>query len=269
MDGPPTATNDIALSADARRVLSAGHNGKLQLWDTGTGECLHVMFASTHGATSARFYDGGRRALAAVNEKLQFWDLANGRLLRTIEKCGLAHSIWVSPDERVAATVGRSNKIMLWNLRRERRLRALEGTDERVTSASISADGRSVVACARGNIRLWEIASGQCVQVLEHPGHPMHARLSPDGRSVLSADDDDRLRVWDVPSGQLLRALETHQGRPVGLAFAPDGDFALSAGSDGTVQRWEFDWELSVPADSGSDRHRARLGTVLSRMWRR
>jgi WD40 repeat protein/serine/threonine protein kinase len=127
LEGPSSMVNDISLSAETQRVLSAGHDGKLRLWHAGTGECLRVLHASTHGATSARFYDGGRQALAAVNSRLQFWDLADGRLLRTIEDCGLAHSIWVSPDERVAATAGRSKTITLWDLGRQRRLRVLEG----------------------------------------------------------------------------------------------------------------------------------------------
>ncbi|WP_406314464.1 protein kinase [Streptosporangium sp. NBC_01639] len=318
LEGHSTMVNDISLSADTQHVLSAGHDGKLQLWHIGTGECLRVMFASTHDATSARFYDGGRRALAAVDGRLQFWDLADGRLLRTIEDCGLAHSIWVSPDERVAATVGRSKRIMLWDLGRRRRLRTLEGHDDQVSSVSMSADGRFVVVCGPGCIRLWDVASGECVRVLEHPGHPLKARLSTDGRFALSADSDSFLRVWDAHSGQMLRALEGHQGRIRDLAFAPDGSFALSAGNDGTVQRWDFDWELSTrePADwadgatphlelflarqrtgrktGGADelmerlqdagfgwlrpegvraqlerRTTGRLGTVLSRMWKR
>ncbi|MFE3454283.1 protein kinase [Nonomuraea sp. NPDC059194] len=251
IEGPLTAVNDISLSADNQRVLSAGHDGKLQLWHAGTGECLRVLYASTHGLTAAQFYDGGRKALAAVNEKLQFWDLNDGRLLRTIADCGLAHSISVSPDERVAATAGRSKEIMLWDLRRRRRLRTLKGHDDRVSSVSMSADGRFVVSCGRGYIGLWDIASGECVRVLEHPGHPMTARLSTDGRFALSAGSDSFLRVWDVHSGQMLRALEGHQRRIVDLAFAPDGSFALSTGGNGTVQRWDFDWELSArePAD--------------------
>ncbi|MER5421145.1 protein kinase domain-containing protein [Streptosporangium roseum] len=252
LEGHSSMVNDISLSADTQRVLSAGHDGRLRLWHAGTGECLRVLFASTHGATSARFYDGGRQALAAVNNRLQFWDLADGRLLRTVEDCGLAHSIWVSPDERVAVTTGRSRKILLWDLGRRRRLRTLEGhDDDRVSSVSMSADGRFVVSCGRGCIRLWDVASGECVRVLEHPGHPLKARLSTDGRFALSADSDSFLRVWDVHSGQMLRALEGHQRRIRDLAFAPDSSFALSAGGDGTVQRWDFDWELSTrePAD--------------------
>lgn len=182
----------------------------------------------------------------------------------------------------------------------------------------MSADGRFVVVCGPGCIRLWDVVSGECVRVLEHPGHPLKARLSTDGRFALSADSDSFLRVWDAHSGQMLRALEGHQGRIRDLAFAPDGSFALSAGNDGTVQRWDFDWELATrePADwadgatphlelflarqrtgrktGGADelmerlqdagfgwlrpegvraqlerRTTGRLGTVLSRMWKR
>jgi WD40 repeat protein len=114
----------------------------------------------------------------------------------------------------------------------------------------MSADGRFVVSCERGAIRLWDVASGECVRVLEHPAISRTARLSTGGRFALSADSDSFLRVWDVHSGQMLRAVEGHQGTIRDLALAPDGSFALSAGRDG-VQRWDFDWQLSTrePAD--------------------
>ncbi|WP_327090248.1 serine/threonine protein kinase [Nonomuraea sp. NBC_01738] len=262
LEGPASALNDLDLSADGRHVLAAGHNGKLQLWDAETGERLRHLFAATHAANSARFYDGGRKAVAAVNDRLQFWDLVNGRLLRTIEKCGMASAVWVSRDERVAVTTGPSQKITLWSLGWRRRLRVFEGHDDRVRSASLSIDGRHMVSSSAGCIRLWEVASGACVRVLEHPGYPMKVRLSADGRFVLSVDGDSVLRVWDVRSGELLRVLDGHQRRISDLALAPDGSFALSAGGEGTVQRWELDWELTAnePADSG---------TIWSRLWRR
>ncbi|MET9342151.1 protein kinase [Nonomuraea sp. NPDC003804] len=270
LEGPASALNDLALSADGRRVLAAGHDGKLRLWDAGTGKCLHVLFAATHSAHSARFYDGGRKAVAAVNDRLQFWDLAEGRLLRAVEKCDMADSIWVSPDERVAVTTGRSTKITLWNLRRQRRLRVLEGHEDRVRSVSMSTDGRYVVSSGDRCIRLWDVVSGACVRVLEHPGYAMEARLSSDGRFVLSADGDSVLRVWDVQSGQMLRALEGHHRRISGLAFAPDGSFVLSAGG-GTVQRWELDWELAArePADTAEHPGAMWSRMMWSRTWKR
>jgi WD40 repeat protein len=93
-------------------------------------------------------------------------------------------------------------------------------------------------------VRLWlrldtpHRESGSLVRTLVHPGASA-CGFSPDGRWVLSGGGDATLRVWDVATGQQVRALSGHRG-PVGAcAFSPDGRLLISAGWDDTVRVWE------------------------------
>ena len=63
-------------------------------------------------------------------------------------------------------------------------------------------------------MRLWEVATGQCVRVLEgHTDNVLSVAWSLDGRQALSGADDRTVRLWEVATGQCVRVLEGHTRR--------------------------------------------------------
>src|SRR5258708_38629584 len=90
-------------------------------------------------------------------------------------------------------------------------------------------------------VRLWEVASGSCLRVLEgHTARVWSVAFSPDGGRALSASDDETVRLWDVASGNCLRLLEGHTANVFSVAFSPDGGRALSPSEHGVLRVWEF-----------------------------
>lgn len=64
--------------------------------------------------------------------------------------------------------------------------------------------------------------------------------LSPDGRTLASAGADDTAVLWDIPSGNLLAALE-HGSYVYALAFSPDGRTLATGGADDLVRLWSVE----------------------------
>ena len=63
--------------------------------------------------------------------------------------------------------------------------------------------------------------------------------FSPDGKTLVSASADHRVRLWEADTGQLETTLEGHTGRVYSVAFAPDGKTLASSSAEGTVRLWE------------------------------
>jgi WD40 repeat protein len=65
------------------------------------------------------------------------------------------------------------------------------------------------------------------------------AAFSPDGGAIVSASDDNTVKIWDARTGQLLRTLEGHKNLVYSAAFSPDGGAIVSASRDKTVKIWD------------------------------
>ena len=74
---------------------------------------------------------------------------------------------------------------------------------------ALSADGQRVASGADvGTVRLWDAASGECLQVLTgHASGVWHVGLSADGSLAVSAGLDGTVRLWDAPTNTELRML--------------------------------------------------------------
>ncbi len=62
--------------------------------------------------------------------------------------------------------------------------------------------------------------------------------FSANGRQAISGSQDNVLRVWDIPTGLLLRTLDAHANRINAVAFSRDGGKILSGASDQSVRIW-------------------------------
>jgi len=63
--------------------------------------------------------------------------------------------------------------------------------------------------------------------------------FSPDGKTLLTITADDKARLWDARSGQLLATLAGGSSGVTSAAFEPSGKYVATAEEDGAVWLWE------------------------------
>jgi WD40 repeat protein len=74
-----------------------------------------------------------------------------------------------------------------------------------------------------------------------HKGHVRIVRYSPDGRLLVTAGDGRAVRLWKMPSGELLRTPEGHDKGTLCAAFAPDGRTLATGGWPPEVCFWDIE----------------------------
>ncbi len=186
----------------------------------------------------------GRTLLVAGAGGALVWDLAKGKEVRTL--AGAGEQLVVAPDGKSVVT--NSGALQRWDLATGRPLYADNGGDghaDEVTAVVFSADGKRLASGARdGTVRLWDTTAGRPLHVWR--GHEARRPvrvwrwekagvqaldMTPDGRRVVSAGSEGRLKVWDAVAGKELRTIPlAGEGDLVTfhLRISPDGREAVA-----------------------------------------
>ena len=72
-----------------------------------------------------------------------------------------------------------------------------------------------------------------------HTDYVNSAVYSPDGRSIVTASDDNTARIWDAVTGKLLHSLEGHTSWVRSAVYSPDGRSIVTASLDNTARIWD------------------------------
>ena len=82
---------------------------------------------------------------------------------------------------------------------------------------------------------------GSLLRTLHGHNHWVNAvAITPDGKRMVSAADDQTLKVWDLRTGQELHTLRGHSNAVHAVAITPDGEQAVSASADQTLKVWDL-----------------------------
>lgn len=83
-------------------------------------------------------------------------------------------------------------------------------------------------------------ARGWTLETRRHRGPIYCFAFSPDEKLVATGGFDATIRIWEVATGRLLRALVGHDYYVISLSWSPDGKVLASAGGpDGTFRLWD------------------------------
>lgn len=240
----------VACSADGRRVASASDDGTVRLWDPRTGECVHVMTGHTDWIRTLAFDPSGERlASAGEDGRVLLWDVARGTLAARIET-GMPRVFGVTfcDGGRCVAAGGSGTAIALFSSEGAP-IGGLAGHDGVVSAVvALDAAGPTLASCSKdGTVKVWDLASRECIRTLEVGGQVRCGAFTDHGASFVSGGEDGILRRWALASGACVAQVRAHQGAIWSLAVAPGGDILATAGNDGAVRLWSLPGVAPLP----------------------
>jgi RNA polymerase sigma factor (sigma-70 family) len=246
-----------ACTPDGKRLVTAGRDKTVRLWDLATGKEIRRFDwppeqADTRTEPSA---DG-----LTQRWERQLWD-----------DLALACQAALSPDGQTVAA-SRGGVVCLWETSTGKKLRQLQTAQKRLDQLAFSADGKQLLTLGPGHATaVWEVATGECLRRRE--GQPVDrfrvseyaavmeqvALVSPGWKYLAYREQAPNDGLWsikikDLATGKVLTQIHTGDGRAP-FTFTADEKTLVWASFRGGI----------VFSDVTTGKERRRLADVRAR----
>ncbi|MFO0980055.1 MAG: protein kinase [Planctomycetaceae bacterium] len=258
----------VCCSADGKQILTAGDDGTLALWDSGSGlrtlemdigypPVLHSDDTRRPDLLDTAFCLNEQCAVTvSLNHKIHVIDLKAARQIAAMDIPASGNpdaaraeltAMQVSPDGRSLVIGDNDGFLQLWNLEERRLIKSVRAFEQAVKSISFSSDSRRFVASADETsdglespltiTRIWSGESGEQLTTFESRGLSVTCAAWHPTQPILAFGlSDSTVCLWNAETSSLLNRSEPQPRAVLKIRFAPNGrQLATQSGATGIV----------------------------------
>lgn len=206
VDAHTDRINTITPAPDDSTLATASDDGTIKLWDSRRHTLLGTITGHASCVNEAAYLPGGDRLVtASCDHTIRLWEARSAAEIATLVDIGRpAWWIAVSPDGIIATPAAES-------------------------SVNLGED----------QIALWDVETRILLKTgFGHPTKINSATFAPDGKQLVTANEDGSVRFWDVETGRQTRRLVGHVKSAFRVRFDASGKYFISVGADGYAVVW-------------------------------
>ena len=220
--------NDVAMSNDGSRLISAGHDGIALVTEIASGDTEHALAHPDIVWSVAVSPDDLHIATGSKDGRVRVWDLASGDAVSDYEVGTSIETLSYSPDGSWLLAGGQQGQALAIAIADGEATRiANDGFRGGIVDVDWHPEGSELALVSLGGIHRYELPNLSLVAEHHVAGGTRGVAYGPDGTWLASASGDfqfsfGQIVFWDAATGEQLVGLDL--GGPVETINAtPDG----------------------------------------------
>jgi hypothetical protein len=179
---------------------------------------VRTLKGHTTASALAISADGQTLISGGQDKAIKVWDLQTGQLRKTLQSdSGEIQAVAIAPDGKTVVSGSGDRMVRIWNITSNQRPQMLKGHSSDIRHAEISSDGKTIISSTYGEIKVWDLTTGQLKATLPNLPTPeikigpvsikgdsprfYPLAISPDGKTAL-VELDSKFVAWDLATNQ-------------------------------------------------------------------
>lgn len=189
--------------------------------------------------------DGKYIVTASEDKTAIIVDIETKKCLHVLQHPDQVYSAIFSPNSNHIVTTSSDNNVRIWNVKNGN---CEYEFNDAGSKAFFSPNGKFIVTLDRFYSKLWDIKSGQCIDILHNPkGTITDACFSPDMKLIATSTADNTIKLWDLNTRQCIKTLINQTKTPEEIHFSPDSKYIISTTSWNDVTKiWDIAKEKCI-----------------------
>ena len=257
----------LTYTEDKRiRACGLGIDGKLRIWDAGTGSVFSILREHIGLTEAVTFSKDGKTIASGGNQNGTIFISDVGKVIENKEGfnhgslltslTGNAHGITAltfAPEDTTLSTGGIDGRVHLFDRISTNELKVLKGPQSTITALTFVDDSTRLFSGEEnGTVRQWNGLTGDEIGVGFNAflfGAITALTYSPTNKYLAIGDIKGRIQFFNPDTGKKnkMEFQNPHRKKVTVLIFSEDGKTLVSGSENGTIIIWDMDMVMQSP----------------------
>ncbi|CAG2192033.1 unnamed protein product [Mytilus edulis] len=224
----------LCVHFDKKRLISAGLDRTIRLWDIRSGKSIHKFYGHKGGIRCLQF-EGNTLLTGSWDTTIIVWDLRTFEKRTVLAKhTDCVSCLYIGPEYIISGSYDKT--VRVWFRQTLIQWKVIRGHTAAVNS--VSCDGDCFVSGSSDmTLRLVNIQTSECLRIFSGCQDQILSVVMQ-GDLIISGDSGGHVYFWNKETGETEAAVQAHDGQIHKVCFHKGRFFTAS--SDSTVREWDL-----------------------------
>ncbi|KAL9397706.1 hypothetical protein Peur_011959 [Populus x canadensis] len=231
---------DVRFRPNSSQLATSSVDKSVRLWDANNPSyCLHEYTGHSSPIMSLDFHPKKTDlfCFSDYDNEIRYWNINPFTSVR-VSKGGNAQVRFQPRVGRLLAAAS-EKAVTIFDVETDRQIHSFQGHSEMVNYICWDSNGENLASVSQNLVKIWSMASGECIQELSSNGNQFHSCVfHPSYSTLLVIGGISLLELWNMAENKSM-TIPGHENIIAALAQSPVTGMVASASHDSTVKLWK------------------------------